>query len=210
MSNLRICTLLALASLTGCFSLGRDEPVEQHYLLGGSALPDSMVPSDRPSGLRIGLRRLQIAEYLESPLIVVRQGSHEIRYSEFHRWGGTLNNGVGRALASNLEILAPLDNVDLAPWAIRTAHDYLIQIHLEHLEGRAPEEPIVLEGGVHLMASWEILDPQNGDVLVRGTTEYEENGWTVGDYAGLVERLDAGLWELSLDLVEALDTIVGL
>lgn len=209
MNIIRLLLLFALAGLTGCFSLGREAPIEKHFVLGGSVMPDAIAPSDQLSGVQIGLRQIRMAEYLESPLVVVRQGRHEIYYSEFNRWGGTLSNGVNRAVAGYLKALAPFDAVDVAPWASRTTHDYLIQVHLVHLEGLAPEEPTNLDGGAHVQASWEIINPQDGAVLVRGTTDYQDDGWTVGDYAGLVDRLDAGLWELSRDLVAALETLGG-
>lgn len=209
MITIRLFLFLVLAGLTGCFSLGRDEPTQQHFVLGGRPMPDTVMPSQQLTGLRIGIRQLQLAEYLESRLIVVRQGQHQIRFSEFNRWGGTLSSGVNRALAGYLKALAPVETVDVAPWASRATHDYLIQIQLLHLEGLAPEEPTDLEGGAHVRASWEIINPQDGAVLARGTTDYRDDGWTVGDYAGLVERLDAGLWELSRDVVAALETLGG-
>lgn len=192
----------------GCFSLGREAPVERHFVLGGSTTQDAVMPSDRLSGLRIGLRQPQLAEYLESPLIVVREGQHQIRYSEFHRWGGTLSSGLSRALARYLKALAPVEHIDVAPWAPRATHDYLIQIHLLHMEGLAPDAASS-EGGAHVMASWEIVLPRDGTVLARGVTDYQEDGWTVGDYTDLVDRLDAGVWELSRDLVDALETLGG-
>lgn len=198
---------MALAGLTGCFSLGREEPAQQHFVLGGRAMPDTVTPSQALQGLQIGIRQLQVAEYLESPLIVIREGQHRIRFSEFHRWGGTLSSGVSRAVAGYLKALAPFESVDVAPWAPRATHDYLVQIHLLHMEGLAPEEPMDLAVGAHLMASWEIIDPQNGAVLARGVTDSKDGDWTVGDYAGLVARLDAGVLELSRDLVAALETL---
>lgn len=209
MRIIRLLPLFALAALTGCFSLGREAPTEKHFVLGGSPIPVNFAPNDRLSGLRIGLRQIELAEYLESPLIVVRQGRHRVSYSEFNRWGGTLSSGVNRAVEEYLKALAPLGAVDVAPWASRATHDYLIQVHLLHLEGLAPEEPTALEGGARVMAKWEIINPPDGAVLVRGTTDYEVDNWTVGDYSGLVDRLDAGLWELARDLVAALETLGG-
>lgn len=206
--------LALLITLPGCFSLERDSPVEKHFVLGGADIPDDapdsappgdMLPVDSLAGLRIGLRRVQLAEYLDSPLIVVRQGAHRIHYSEFNRWGGSLGNNVDRAIATYLTALSPLDNVDVAPWSVQATHDVLIQIHLQHLEGVAPANPADTAGRAHVRASWQIIDPQTGAELVRGTTDHEVDGWTVGDYEHLVDLLDAGLWELSQDLVAALD-----
>ena len=200
----RLLLLIALAGLTGCFSLGRETPEEKHFVLGGRPMPDTLVPFQQLSGLRIGIRQLQLAEYLESPLIVVRHGQHQIRFSEFNRWGGTVSSGVNRAVAGYLKALAPFGSVDIAPWAARGTHDYLIQVHLLHLEGLASEEPTDIEGGAHVRASWEIISPQDGTVLARGTTDHKVSGWTVGDYAGLLHLLDAGVWKLSRDLATAL------
>lgn len=207
---IRLILLLILFGLPGCFSLGRETPVEQHYVLGGSRLQETGAPAERLAGLAVGLRPLQLAEYLETPLIVVRQGSHQIRFSEFHRWGGDLGAGVNRAVAGYLVSRAPFRGVDVVPWPPRTQHDYLIQLHLLRFEGLAPEDPAASEGEAHLLATWEIIGQQDGEVLARGTTDYRARGWTVGDYDGLVTLLDAGLRELSGDLVAGLEELVAL
>jgi uncharacterized lipoprotein YmbA len=201
--------LFALTALTGCFSLSREEPRQQHYVLGGSALQETGPPAERLAGLTIGLRPLRLAAYLETLLIVVRQGPHQIRFSEFHRWGEDLGGGINRAVAGYLTARAPFQGVDVVPWPPQTQHDYLIQLHLLRFEGVAPEEPAASEGEVHLLATWEIIRQPDGAVLARGTTDYRERGWTVGDYAGLVTLLDAGVRVLSDDLITSLGKIVA-
>ncbi len=215
MNMTRLVLLLVLMVLPGCFSLAHDAPTQQHFVLGGydvlgghAASGDDVAGGaervEQLSNLRIGIRQLQMAEYLDSPLIVVRVGQHQIRYSEFNRWGGSLESGVMRALESYLMALAPFGDVDTAPWDPRVRHDYLVQVHLQSMEGWMPADGAGAQGEARMLASWEIIDPQNGAVLVRGTTEQETSGWTVGDYEDLIDRLDAGLWELSRDLVAAL------
>lgn len=208
MKGIRLIFLCTLFALTGCFSLGRDEPPQQHYVLGGSQLPETEASADRLAGLAIGLRQPQLAEYLETPLIVVRQGPHQIRFSEFHRWGEELAGGVNRAVAAHLAARHPLDGIDVVPWPPQARHDYLIQLHLLRFEGLAPEVPTASEGEAYLLATWEIIDQQDGAVL-RGTTDYRADGWTVGDYDELVTLLDAGLHELSDDLIAALERLVA-
>ncbi|MEX2401602.1 MAG: PqiC family protein [Rhodothermales bacterium] len=201
--------LLALLVLAGCFSLARDEPPQQHYVLGGSRLQETEGSAERLAGVRIGLRRLQLAGYLTTPRIVVRHGLHEIRYAEFHRWGEDLGGGVNRALAGHLAAQASFEVIDVAPWPPQSRHDYLIQLHLQRFEGQVPEEPAASEGEASLLAIWEIIDPQDGAVLARGTTDFRAGGWVVGDYDGLVALLDTGLRELSDDLVEGLENLVA-
>jgi len=195
--------LLPLLFLTGCFSLSREEPPQQHYVLGESQLQDNRAPAESLAGLSVGLRRVQVAEYLNTPLVVVRQGAHAIRFSEFHRWGEGLGGGVNRAVARHLTTRAAFETINVVPWAPQTRHDYLIQIHLLRFEGQVSSSS-ASEGAAYLLATWEIIDPQDGAVLARGTTDYQGGTWAVGDYDALVTLLDVGVGELSDDLVASL------
>lgn len=203
MRKTHLLLLLALTALTGCFSLGREAPSEQYYVLGGSPLRERPPAAEGLAGLTVGLRRLQLAAYLDTPLIVVRQGPQEIRFAEFHRWAENLGGGVNRAVARYLAAQAPLRGVDVAPWPSRTPHDYLIQLHVLRFEGLAPE------GEAYLLADWEIIDPKDGAVLDRGTTDYRAQGWTVDAYDELAALLDAGVRALSEDLIASLERLVA-
>lgn len=200
----RVLLLAALVGLAGCFSLGRDEPVRQHFVLGGRDIPDAVASDARLAGIRIGIRQLKMAEYLDRPLMVVRLGSNEIYYSEFNRWGGSLSSGVKRAVVGYMTTIAPFGGVDIAPWDLREKHDYLIQIHLLRMEGVVPENNAGLYGEAQLHALWEVISPEEGTVLVRGETDFAADGWQIDDYGGLADRLDSGLWQLSRDLVSAI------
>lgn len=202
--------IVLLVSLTGCFSLGRDEPVTQHYVLGESRLHETGPPATRLAGLVLGLRQAQLADYLKSPFIVVRQGANEVRFAEFSRWGEELGAGFNRAVAAYLAARAPLEGIDIVPWPPRSQHDFLIQLHLLRFEGLAPEGLNSTQGEAHLLATWEILGQPNGEVLARGTTDFRAPGWTVGDFGELVTLLDSGLRELSDDLVAGLEGLVVL
>lgn len=215
MKSIRLIVLLALPALAGCFSLGRDEPPQRHYVLGASLPEETGSPSQRLGGLSLGLRQVQLAEYLQTPLIVVRHGPHQIRFSEFNRWGEDLGSGVNRAVAGYLAGREPVQSVDRVPWPRGARHDYLIQVQVLRFEGLAPEDPAAFEisaapeGEAHLLATWEIIGRPDDAVLARGTTEYRVRGWTVGDYDGLVILLDAGLQELSDDLVAGLKGLIA-
>lgn len=206
----RLVPLLVLTGLAGCFSLGRVEPPQQHYVLGGSRTGEGLEPSAALAGVGIGVRRLRLASYLEPPFLVVREGPHRIRYAEFHRWGERLGGGIERALAGYLSARAPFRSVDVAPWPAGESYDYLIQIHVERFEGLTSEDPGTAEGEVHVLASWEIIRQQDETVLARGTTDYRRPGWTPGDHAGLVSLLDAGIEVLSADLAAGLEKLVAL
>ena len=211
--GVRVVLVLALAAgAAGCFSLGRTEPPQQHYVLGGHLLredPPTQGPSSGPlAGLAIGVRRAQLAPYLEPTFLVVREGEHEIVYAEYHRWGEQPGVGINRALAGHLQALAPFRVVHAAPWPARERFDYLIRLHVEHFEGVAPEGAGAT-GTVRVRGTWEIVRALDGEVVARGSTDVQEAGWVEGDFAGLVALLDQGLAVVAREVVEGLEDVVA-
>jgi len=192
---------LCLATgLTGCVSLGRREPPQQYYVLGGDTLRAPPTTSPQVADVTVGVRRLKLASYLASPFMVVRRGPNQLGFSEFNRWGEPLGAGINRVVARSLAARG-FQDATVAPWPAAARYDYLIQLDIARFEGLAPEGPASTAGEVHMLASWEIIRQADGVVLARGTTDYRRPGWSVGDYAGLVSMLDEGLEVLSADLV---------
>jgi len=191
--------VVLLLTLGGCFSLSRKTPVLEQYVLGSPAAEVRAGPSDR-AGFTIGLRRLDLAPYLAIPAIVVRRGDQQIVTSEFHRWGEELSEGINRAFARFLAAEPSVRAVDVAPWSVRSKYDYLVQLHILHFEGAAPEETAGTEGEVRVVANWEMIRQADGVVLARGATDHRQGGWRVGDYAGLVTLLDQGLTAMAQDV----------
>jgi uncharacterized protein len=198
-----------LLSPTGCFSLSHSAPPQQHYVLGASGPTElSAPPADQPmadsSGHLIGLRPPRLADYLANPFIVVRHGSHQVEFSEYHRWGEDLGRAINRTVAVRLAAVAPLHRVETAPWPGGTSPALVIQLQILRFEGVTQERSGSGQGEAHLLATWEIVRPLDGAVLGRGTTEVREGGWSVGDFDGLVRLLDAGLATLAGDLALSL------
>jgi uncharacterized lipoprotein YmbA len=196
-----------LVTLAGCFSLSRQSPTLERYVLGGTPTTESAASSRYPGGLTVGLRRLDLAAYLATPSIVVRRGAQQIVTSEFHRWGEDPAAGIARAVARYLAAGAPVQAVDIAPWPVRSRYDFLIQLHVSRFEGAAPEGATASEGKAHVAVTWEIIRQEDGTVLARGAIDHREPGWKVGDYAGLVTLLDRGLNALALDLATCLGSL---
>ena len=206
---LRLLGLCALVGFSGCFGLNRGAPQQQQYVLGGGSQTASEAAPRVGPGLSVGVRRLELAPYLESNLIAVRRGTQEIRYAEFHQWAEPPEGAINRALAGYLAAAAPFRVVDVAPWPVRQEYDYLVQLHVRQFEGVTANDPAALEGEARLLATWEILRQADGAVLARGTTDYRKAGWRVGDYAGLVTLLDAGVRELSAELTASLQQLAA-
>ncbi len=226
---LRAVAVCVLAPLTGCFSLSRPTPPSEEYVLGAGARPAPVAPGrdagvaagtpgSAAAGITVGLRRLDLAPYLATTSIVVRRGSR-VGTSGFHRWGEEPGAGIMRAVALSLGSAPTILAVDIAPWPVQMRHDYLVQLHVSHLEGVQAEEGTAATGDVHVRASWEIIRAQDGMLVARGETDRRETGWHVGDYRGLVAGIEKGLTGLAGDVAaclvrlpaatQALDAVAG-
>ena len=194
-------TLVAALLLSGCFSLSRKSPPVERFVLGGiHVTPTSALPTDS-LGLSIGMRRLELSPYLSTLAIVVRRADNEIVTSGFHRWAESPSAGLNRAVSGYLSVAPGIRSVDVAPWPVRTTQDYIVQLHVERMEGVAAN---AREGEAQLLARWEIIEPNDGTLLARGRTDYRASGWMIGDYGDLVSRLDQGLLALTQELVTCL------
>lgn len=185
-----------------CFKLSRESPPVQHFVLSSAVPITGSAPSATATatmaGQTLGLRRLDVSPYLAVPGIVVRRGLNEVVVSEFHRWGEHLDDGINRVVAENLSGVPPVQAVDVAPWRIGARHTFVVQLHIARFEGVA--DSAAAQGQVHMMATWDIISPRTGVVLVRGTSDDRRGVWRVGDYAGLVVGLDAALQRLANDI----------
>ena len=115
----RLIGSLGLLVLTGC-SLNRGAPPERHYVLGGGRFPESAAAARDLTHVAIGIRRLQLAPYLESTSVVVRRGARaqELALSDFHRWSEPLGEGINRAVAGYLTAGTPL-RVVVRAWVVK-------------------------------------------------------------------------------------------
>jgi uncharacterized lipoprotein YmbA len=190
-------------ALAGCFSLARESPTLEQYVLGG-APPVAAQPAAPTAeadaalaGLNVGIRRLNLASYLATPAIIVRRGTHQIVQSDFHRWGEELGAGISRTVAAHVAG-TPVGAVDVAPWPVRARYDYVLHLQVSAFEGTIADGAAT--GSAHMLTLWEISRQLDGVQLARGVTDYRAPGWRPGDYAALVSMLDRGLEGLARDI----------
>jgi uncharacterized lipoprotein YmbA len=195
----RLCIVAIACGTAGCFSLGRNSPPLEQYVLSRASTID--VPATpAATGITLGMRRPALAAYLAAPLIVVRRGVHQIGTSEQHRWGEDLGHGISHSLASHLVAAAPIRAVNIAPWPLRTEHAALLQLHVSHFEGVTDSIAGTTMGAAHVAVAWELLRPGDEAVLARGSTDIRQAAWRVGDYAALVTMLEEGLRGVARDI----------
>ena len=194
--------------LAGCVKLARESPRLQLYVLSGASpdAPPTATASSTASStatsraaFSVGLSRIELASYLSAPSVMMRRGANQLTISEFHRWGGDLDQGINRAVAAYLAASPRVRAVDVAPWTARARHDVLLQLHVSRFEGVVVDSAAT-EGRVHVIAGWDIIRPFDGSVLVRGTSDDRDGRFRVGDYTGLVAGLDAALSRVARDI----------
>ena len=237
----RIAVLCAIAALcAACVNLEPRQSNMRYYVLAGdralnTALDDdaldddaldddarSIAPADT-SGWVLGLRRLRLASYLDTPTIVTRLGPHEVHFAEFHRWGEDVPHAINRTVARHLVSAPSIARADVVPWTDRARHDYLVQLHVLRFEGVVPDtlttddDPDDVQGlryvgetgAARMVARWEVVNPTTEAVLHQGTTDRRIDGWTIGRYGDLVQHLDTALQALAGDLARAIDEDPG-
>jgi len=200
---LRVLSIAIPIAISGCVKLARESPKLQLYVLGGeSRRLQSPATAGSPvarGAFRIGLRRNEVSSYLSVPAVLMRRGTNELVVSEFHRWGGDLEQSINRAVGAYLEGSPRIRSVDIAPWMARARHDVLVQLHITRFEGVLADSTAT-DGRVHVIAGWDLVRPLDGAVLVRGNTDDREGAFRVGDYVGLVSGLDAALSRVARDI----------
>jgi uncharacterized lipoprotein YmbA len=199
---LLVCILLLL---TGCSRLFREEAPLRLYTLGSIVEEEIAVANTTLAGLSIGLRQPRLADYLATQFIVVRPHPNQVVRAPQHRWGGSLDREIGRALAEYLGASAPFERVDLVPWPAHAAYDYVVEVEVLHFEAVMPgRDRGGRVGEAHLRAYWEIIRVLDAAVVASGTTDRRQPGWPVEDYAALVSLLDDSLRTLADEMVAGL------
>ncbi|MEZ4700299.1 MAG: PqiC family protein [Rhodothermales bacterium] len=202
--------LTLLLALTGCVNLDPPANPTRYYVLGRTELGQKQ-RTETPTlgGYRIGIRRAQVAEYLDTPLIVTRLGTNEVAFAEYHRWGEDVGRGIERALATYLIADPSVRRADVVPWPAGVTPAYVVQINVERFEGEAvgqdgdAKNPYAALGYARFLATWEILD-EDDLLLRRGTIDFTQDKWLVGNHQQLVTFLDLGVEQLSKDLLRAI------
>lgn len=211
--TLGLCAVAAgliVLSVAGCVRLLEPQKSDATYYLLDAPTPPDVSPTDT-TGLRVGLRRPRLASYLDATRLVTRRGSNRIQFSEFHRWGEELDQGIGRIAALTLETQPDIQSVELVPWPKGATFDYIVQLHVLRFEGVGPppdpeadEDAPPPEGHLRTVVEWKLLDAADDSVLARGLTQHREDNWQVGDYEALASRLGDALSVLADDIGERL------
>lgn len=201
--------------LVGCVRLLEPRPGQNitYYLLDSGLRADTV--STDSTGLTVGLRRPKLAAYLDAGRIVSRRGPNAIQFSDFHRWGEDLNQGINRVVALHLEQKPGLRSVEAVPWSGEARFDYVVQLRVLRFEGVGPSPPgpdadddaPPPTGHSQMVVQWTILGPEGEKTRAQGITRHRKTDWPVTDYADLTAKLGTSLTVLADDIGSQLKTL---
>jgi len=150
----RIGRVLAAALLAmACFGTGTPS-----YFTLGSATPESGAPLAAHPELGLAVGPVDLPRYLDRPEIVTRDGSHELRIDDDHRWAGSLRTDIQRVIADDLARLLGTPRVAIYPDQPRFTATYRVLLDVREFEA--------LEGAsVQLRVRWTIAAVPDGHAL---------------------------------------------
>ena len=205
---LRAASGLALALvLSGCSLLPKPAPdPTRHYVLTGPSTA-ALNAGAKQGTLKVGLRSVQIAPYLDAKSMIVRRGDNEIDYRDYARWAEPLANGINRMLVARLHVSDRVGRVFPQPYPFDTARDVDVSVSVLRCEGRVlPDGKSVASFmcSVEIVRVGERPGANGGEVLLREVFEAPETEWKEGDYAALAAILSDDVAKLADAIIAAL------
>jgi uncharacterized lipoprotein YmbA len=180
-----LCAALSLG-LTACGS----SPAVRFYTL------TSLQEGKNSPAIEMAERRgivavgpIEIADYLDRPQIVRREGATSVTLLEFDRWAGSLQSDLARALVDNLAVLLGPGGYVVLPWEVTAHADGRVQVSVTRFEGTG-QDTVVLD------ALWTLHGKEKGEILAAGNAVIVEpvGGGGAGE---MVEAMSRALAELS-------------
>ena len=183
--------------LCGCRVL--PEPGEDPTRFYTLSAQDVASESPPPEAWTLGIEEIDIAEYLRTRAMAVREGETSIAFREFHRWAEPLEDGIGRVVAEDIRALAGV-HVATAPFAGARTRELTLLLRILACEGRA------LPGGspsIRFVADWELISHARRGEEVIARRRFVSDGavpWDGADHAQLAAALSKAVGELGVEI----------
>ena len=121
-----------------------------NYLLTPVDSNLSTSDSDFLNGTSFYVRQVELDPYLEGSGLVSRTESNKVEFSNLHRWGEPLGEGIARVVAKNLSIVLGTLNYSAYPHRKKPQCDLEIGLHIERFEK-------VSGAKVMLVGTWQLF-----------------------------------------------------
>jgi len=186
----------------GCSLLRPAKSTTRYYILTSTKSPPSVTgATPTPAGYQVRILPVELAEYLKTGDIVVREPTNQVILALYHRWVEPLDDGIRRVLAEDLRSSPAIETVLTDQAARSSSATYTLSIHVLACEGALDGD----QGHARFVAEWQISDPEAArGVLDRGVFRAEPTVWNGRDYDDLARQLSRAVENLSEVLVAAL------
>jgi len=145
----------------------------------------------------IGIGPVQFPTFLDRPQIVTRSGTSSFNLSEFHRWGGQLDQDFLRVMAENLSFILSTNRVHIFPWGDQNDDpDYRISFVVHQFDGQLNES-------VLLNVTWTIRGQDSATALHAKRSRIRQPVSGKG-YDAFVSAHSQALTELSREIAETI------
>lgn len=192
-------------AFAGCSVLPepRKDPT-RHYVLTGPT-PTEVNTAAAKGVLKIGVRSVQVAPYLDGKAMIVRRAGNEIDYRDYARWAEPLSTGVNRMLVARLLASDRVARVFPQPYPFDVVRDIDVAVTVLRAEGEARADGTSV---VSFVCALEVTRAHEGagagEVLLRETFVAPEIAWAGGDYSALARGLSESVAALAERVIATL------
>lgn len=181
-------------AISGCIDLKPKPDRTRFFVL--DSIVSTTAPDAASGAVRVGMLRVTVAGYLDTPRIAKRISDVEITYSPTNRWGEDLRIAIQDRIAERIMASGAVREVFTLPWRGGADPSLRLAIHIDRFEGTMSSEAA-------LRASWSLRDA-TGSVVQRGHTDQRIPNWIIDDYSDLVMKLNLTLDALAEEIVAAI------
>ena len=196
-----LAALVVLAAVPGCnvVAPAQDDPTRYFVL---SDPPAQSVPSaPSSSAMRIGLKAVQLENYLKRRDMVVSTASNEVRFEDYRRWAEPLDVAIGRVLRTTLVASSGIGQVLMEPFPFDGQRDYDVSVDVRSCEG-------TLVGGRYEASFSAVIEISSVGaeprVVARKLFVAPSAAWDGSDYGRLASLLSADVAALGQEIASDL------
>ncbi len=188
----RLLSFSAVALLlTACVNSTPVRDSVRHFV---PVAPEGYVPAIAGAA-RVGIRAVELPDYLRGPKIALRKDGAELVYSDFRLWGEPLEGAVARLLSERLSARFGVENVDRFPWAAG-ACPVQLTVQLDRFEGEM--------SGAVIASGRIIVEALGRDGYPRVLPFSHKGSWDSADWASLARALGEAVDAIAAEAAAAI------
>jgi len=192
------CFKLALSiGLLGLVLSGCATSPPAHYYTLAPLQPPAIKSASVPA-FSVAVGPVITPDLLQRPQIATRTSEHQVSFSDFHKWAGTLADETKRVLVVNLNALLAGERAAVTTDDMAIDPDYRVVVNINRFDGRPG-------GSVWLNAVWTLKEQKGKMAVAVNQAVIEE---AVGDqgYPDLVSAQSRAIGQLSRAIAAGIAT----